>query len=93
MTGHVYSSHALSAIRQPDHHVESGKVAWYDFDSEQYRSPIRKNMIKVQGVRGELINDELYYLDDKNEGQYHKIVTNVNVTHTKDTNPNLSSVR
>lgn len=72
---------------------ESGKVAWYDFDSEQYRSPIRKNMIKVQGVRGELINDELYYLDDKNEGQYQKIVTDVNVTHTKDTNPNLSTVR
>ena len=43
---------------------ESGKVAWYDFDSEQYRSPIRKNMIKVQGVRGELINNELYYLDE-----------------------------
>ena len=72
---------------------ESGKVAWYDFDSEQYRSPIRKNMIKVQGVRGELINDEMYYLDDKNEGQYQKIVTDVNVTHTKETNPNLSTVR
>lgn len=72
---------------------ESGKVAWYDFDSEQYRSPIRKNMIKVQGVRGELINNELYYLDDKNEGQYQKIVTDVNATHTKDTNPNLSIVR
>ena len=71
---------------------ESGKVAWYDFDSEQYRSPIRRNMIKVQGVRGELINDELYYLDDNNEGQYQKLVTDVKVTHTKDTNPNLSTV-
>ena len=50
-------------------------------------------MIKVQGVRGELINNELYYLDDKNEGQYQKIVTDVNATHTKDTNPNLSIVR
>ena len=49
-------------------------------------------MIKVQGVRGELINNELYYLDDKNEGQYQKIVTDVNATHTKDTNPNLSIV-
>ena len=31
---------------------ESGKVAWYDFDSEQYRSPIRKNTLKVQGEIG-----------------------------------------
>ena len=52
---------------------ESGKVAWYDFDSEQYRSPIRKNMIKVQGVRGELINNELYYLDENNVGRKEKI--------------------
>lgn len=72
---------------------ESGKVAWYDFDSEQYRSSIRKNTIKVQGVRGELIDDTVYYLDNNNEGQCQKIVTDVNIMHTKDTNPNLSTVR
>ncbi len=71
---------------------ESGKVAWYDFDSEQYRSPIRKNMIKVQGVRGELINDTLYYLDDRNEGQVKKLDTKIRIKQTDDINPNLSVV-
>lgn len=71
---------------------ESGKVAWYDFDSEQYRSPIRKNMIKLQGVRGELINDTLYYLDEKNEGQAKELNTKIRIKHTNDSNPNLSVV-
>lgn len=71
---------------------ESGKVAWYDFDSEQYRSPIRKNMIKVQGVRGELINDELYYLDENNVGRKETIVTDINKVMTGNGNPNLAQV-
>ena len=50
-------------------------MAWYDFDSEQYRSPIRKNTLKVQGVRGELIDDCVYYLDENNEGQTGRIIT------------------
>ena len=33
---------------------ENGKVAVYDFDSEQYHSTIRGNMLKVQGQRGEI---------------------------------------
>ncbi len=41
-----------------------GKVCWYDFDSEQYRSPIRKNSIKLQGTKGELKDDRVYYLDE-----------------------------
>ena len=71
---------------------ESGKVAWYDFDSEQYRSPIRKNMIKVQGVRGELINNELYYLDENNVGRKETIVTDINKVMTGNGNPNLAQV-
>ena len=31
-----------------------GKTALYDFDSEQYRSPIRQNTLKIQGVKGEI---------------------------------------
>ncbi len=45
----------------------NGKVCWYDFDSEQYRSPIRKNLLKIQGVRGEIVGNRLYYLDEHNE--------------------------
>ena len=71
---------------------ESGKVAWYDFDSEQYHSPIRKNMIKVQGVRGELINNELYYLDENNVGRKETIVTDINKVMTGNGNPNLAQV-
>lgn len=71
---------------------ESEKVAWYDFDSEQYRSPIRKNMIKVQGVRGELINNELYYLDENNVGRKETIVTDINKVMTGNGNPNLAQV-
>ncbi len=46
----------------------NGKTALYDFDSEQYRSPIRKNYVKVQGVRGEIHNEKVYYLDADNKG-------------------------
>ncbi|MBR0030763.1 MAG: Gfo/Idh/MocA family oxidoreductase [Treponema sp.] len=52
---------------------KNGKVAFYDFDSEQYRSPIRKNTLKIQGVRGEIIGRKVYYLDEKNEGREGEI--------------------
>ena len=44
---------------------EDGKVAWYDFDSEQYRSPIRHKYIRLRGTKGELSDNELFYLDEK----------------------------
>ncbi len=70
---------------------ESGKVAIYDFDSEQYRSPIRKNTIRLQGVRGEIIDDKVYYLDAKNDGVVSPITTKSRMVHTESDNPNLSS--
>lgn len=45
---------------------QNGKIAFYDFMSEQYRSPIRNKYINVRGTRGEIINDTIYYLDDNN---------------------------
>jgi len=70
-----------------------GKVAFYDFDSEQYRSPIRKNYVRLQGCSGEMINDEFYYLDkDYNSGKA-RLVTSDRLIHTGDPNPNLSIVR
>lgn len=72
---------------------ESGKVAWYDFDSEQYRSPIRKNTLKVQGVRGELIDECVYYLDENNEGQTGRIITDSHVINTGNSNPNFEKIR
>lgn len=71
---------------------DDGKVAWYDFDSEQYRSPIRKNFVKVQGRRGELINDEVYYLDKNNEPCYGRFEIAKRLVVTEETNPNLHTV-
>ncbi len=72
---------------------KSGKVAWYDFDSEQYRSPIRKNTLKVQGVRGELLDDCVYYLDENNEGQAGRITTDFHEVNTGSDNPNFEKIK
>jgi predicted dehydrogenase len=45
---------------------ESGKVAFYDFSSIQYRSAIRGRHLNVQGIRGELTDSTFYYLDEQN---------------------------
>ena len=46
----------------------------------------------MQGVRGEIIDNNVYYLDDNNEGQIKKIDTDVRIIKTQELNPNLSSV-
>ena len=66
-----------------------GKVAVYDFDSEQYRSPIRNNYIKLQGVRGEMKDNVFYWLDDRNEPRKSCLVSkDVQFMRASD-NPNL----
>lgn len=45
---------------------ENGKTALFDFDPDQYRSSIRKNTLKLQGERGEIVDDTVYYLDENN---------------------------
>lgn len=42
------------------------KVLYYNFTSEEYRSPIRNKYINIRGTRGEIINDTIYYLDSNN---------------------------
>ncbi|MDD6797438.1 MAG: Gfo/Idh/MocA family oxidoreductase [Clostridia bacterium] len=70
-----------------------GKVAFYDFDSEQYRSPIRKNYVKVQGCRGEMKDDTFYYLDENYRDSVARLVTADRFISVEDDNPNLSNVR
>ncbi|MCQ2412060.1 MAG: Gfo/Idh/MocA family oxidoreductase [Sphaerochaetaceae bacterium] len=72
---------------------ENGKVAVYDFDSEQYRSPIRKNTVKLQGTRGEIIDEKVYYLDAKNDGVVSEITISDRLVETPYDNPNLKLVR
>lgn len=45
---------------------ENGKAAFYDFDKEHYFSPIRGRSWTIQGVRGEIRNQLVCYLDDRN---------------------------
>lgn len=71
---------------------ESGKVAFYDFDAEQYRSPIRKNTLRLQGVRGEIIDNTVHYLDDSNRGKTSDIVVSSRSVETEYENPNLCVV-
>ncbi len=69
-----------------------GGVALYDFDSEQYRSPIRKNTLKLQGRRGEIIDDTVYYLDGKNEPAVSKLQIGTRTVARAYDNPNLCRI-
>lgn len=70
-----------------------GKAAFYDFDSEQYRSPIRNNYLKIQGCLGELKDDTIYYLDKNYQDAKAVLVTKDRYLFTGNSNPNLSRVR
>lgn len=54
---------------------ESGRTAFYDFSSDQYRSPIRTRYLNVRGTRGEIINDTVHYLNASNLPETARIVT------------------
>lgn len=71
---------------------DSGKIALYDFDSEQYRSPIRRNHLKLQGVRGELYDDAIDWLDLHNQPQTARLEVASRQIVTADDNPNLHVV-
>ncbi|MBO5372656.1 MAG: Gfo/Idh/MocA family oxidoreductase [Lachnospiraceae bacterium] len=45
---------------------ENGKTAFFDFDHEQYFSPIRSRSWNIQGLRGEIQNMSVCYLDKYN---------------------------
>ena len=68
---------------------DNGKTALYEFDSEQYRSPIRKKTYKLQGVRGEIIDNHVYYLDTYNRAAEAELEIESRVVETHDPNPNL----
>ena len=70
----------------------NGKVALFDFDSEQYRSPIRRNTVKLQGCRGEIIDNMVYYLDENNEPGTSEIRIEKRTVETDDPNPNLRNI-
>ncbi len=71
----------------------ANKAAVYDFDSEQYRSPIRKNQLKIQGVRGEIHDRKVYYLDSQNRPVESEIKIESRTIETENSNPNLHYVK
>lgn len=68
---------------------QNSKVSLYDFDSEQYRSSIRHSYVKVQGVRGEIFNDEILYLNENNEAKKETLHIQSETVETGNDNPNL----
>ena len=72
---------------------ENGKAALYDFDGEQYRSPIRTSMIKVQGRRGEFAGDTFSYLDERNEPAQESLVIKSRLVRRDTDNPNFRMIR
>ena len=69
---------------------ENGKTALYDFDSEQYRSPIRHNFIRLTGTRGEIYNNSVYWLDENNRPQHADLEIKTRTITTDSSNPNLN---
>ena len=71
----------------------NGKTAFYDFDSDQYRSPIRRNYVKIRGQRGEIENNAVRYLDDT----FHAVESFIDIRErevvTQYDNPNLRKIR
>ena len=67
---------------------ENGQAAFYDFDSEQYHSKIRKNSYKIQGTRGEILNGKVLYLDHENNVLGAEIQTRIRHIDRDFKNPN-----
>lgn len=65
------------------------KAALYDFDSEQYRSPIRRNYVDIQGCRGEMKDETFYYLDEENLPAQARLEVESRMVRTASENPNL----
>jgi len=56
----------LSVRDRADMVFENGKTAFFDFDDDQYFSPIRSRRWDIQGIRGEIQNDAVCYMNKKN---------------------------
>ena len=70
-----------------------GKVGLYDFDPEQYRSPIRHNYLNIRGPRGEITDNKIYYLDQDNVPRYAELEVSAHTVEVPgEENPNLKQI-
>jgi hypothetical protein len=56
---------------------ESGKAGFYDFAIAQYWSVIRSRYIMAQGSRGEIKDDEIWFMDENNHPIKSSFVSNM----------------
>ena len=47
---------------------EDGKIGYFDFDNIQYHSSIRSSHFSLYGERGEIVDDNVRFLNEENEG-------------------------
>ncbi len=66
----------------------NGKLCLYDFDSEQNRSPIRKNTLRLQGRYGEIIDHMVRYLDEEGNAHASPVEIRTRRVRTNYDNPN-----
>ncbi len=86
--GHIENSKRTAAVFE----FKNGKAAFYDFDSEQYRSPIRRNLLRISGSRGEINGTKVYYLDSEGKGHEGDIVIKSRISERKSDNPNFKII-
>ncbi len=70
---------------------DQGAVCLYDFDSEQYRSPIRSSHFRLQGVYGEFSDDTPVWLDENSLIHTEPLKIKTRTVTSGSGNPNFSS--
>lgn len=71
---------------------ENGRYCLYDFDSEQYRSPIRGSHMRLSGERGEICGHTVRWLDENNLPHCETIQITTRLVKTDDDNPNFELI-
>jgi hypothetical protein len=70
----------------------NGTFCLYDFDTEQYRSPIRGSYLRLSGERGEIDGYTVRWLDETNTAHCEALDIQTRVVKTGDPNPNFAEI-
>jgi len=66
--GRCYTGEVITAVRdRVTFEFENGKIAFYDFSGTQYHSYIRTRQLNIQGLKGEIDDLTIRYLNKNNE--------------------------
>lgn len=69
---------------------DCAKVCLYDFDSDQYRSPLRSSHLKIQGVKGEISDRSIAWMDEDHIIHHETLNIETETVRTDSPNPNLA---